>query len=86
MQGHWTDTVIAMANRDIARAKDAMQRQLLRPVVRRLNVRPQIVAAMSAPEQYPLDVRERLATMLRRQYGEQARNVMPYLGIAEPQE
>lgn len=74
-----------MANEDIARAKVSMSAQLLRPVLRQPNIRPQIVEAMSAPESYPLDVRQRLADKLYEKYGEQARHVLPYLGIADDQ-
>lgn len=84
-QPWWAETVIKQAQSDIARAKEAMKGQVFRPILRGPNVRPQVEAAIAAPEQYPLDARARLASMLYARYGEQARNVAPYLGLDESQ-
>lgn len=71
-----------MAGADIARAKEAMRRQIGHPILRQPNLRPQIVQAIAAPEQYPVDARARLAKMVQDKYGEQAQNILPYLGVA----
>lgn len=81
MATDWIETVKAQVASDIAKAKASMQLAIGGRPKRRPNVRPQIVQAIAFPDQFPVDARARLANMLYAKYGEQARNVMPYLGI-----
>ena len=74
-----------MATSDIARAKEAMRGQILRPITRQPAIRNQVVEAVANPQALPRDARARLASMLYAKYGEQSRNVLPYiLGEEEP--
>ena len=81
MATDWIDTVKAQVTSDIAKAKASMQLAIGGRPKRQPNVRPQIVQAIAFPQQFPADARARLAAMLYTKYGEQARNVMPYLGL-----
>lgn len=84
-QTWWAEPVIAKATEEIAAAKQAMGRVINRPVLRRPNTKDIIRDIAVAPEQLPLDARERIMAMLKARYGEQAQNVSPYILGEEPE-
>lgn len=75
--------MFSMAGADLARAKEAMRGVISRPVKRQPPIRNQVVEAVANPQSLPGDARARLASMLYSKYGEQSRNILPYLGLGE---
>ena len=84
-QEWWAEPVIAKATEEILSAKMAMGKVINRPILRRPNTKDIMREAAVAPQNLPIDARERIMAMLQSRYGEQAQNVAPYILGEDPE-
>ena len=83
MAEHWMTRVADRAQREVARSKAAMQKQLAPTMLRRPNTSVLVEEALADPQGVTPQGREMLAKFLRDRYGEAARHLDPYLGVGE---
>lgn len=83
---YWLDRAAERAADAVARSKEAMQKALARPILRRPNTRALLEAAIADPASVDPSGRGVLAQYLTDTYGEAARNIIPYLGGTEEED